>query len=1138
MKKLLFIILGITIYINAFSQDTTVVQTLTFDSLGRDYIFTFPEDTGQSYEKIYMQYRMRCKNALVSNSSAPNQGCGEWDYSCNTFIVDSAYTDSIKASAPSHIITSFAGTTYEYTTQPTYSYIQYSQQNVTYNSVISETFALVGTGTTGINHPLETSKTVSKTQYLWTATELTSAGLVIGDITGLKLNITNSGADAQYLRIKIKQTTQSILNEETPETNGFTEVYFLNTSLVNGLNQFNFYNNFTWDGTSNLLVEFSFTNSSSGINSTIEGHDAGANMALISDTEDKYLEFSAIGNVDISNSDYSSISNEISISFWAYGNSSILPVNTSVFEGVDNLNRRQAHSHLPWGNSKIFWDCGNDGSYDRIYKEATSSSIIKGQWNHWVFTKNTVTDSMKIYYNGAIWHSASQKNKTIDIQNFIFGSNASNTRSYYGFIDDFSIWDTELSQQEIQDWMYKDIDASHPKYSNMINYFTLNEGYGNVINDVSLNNISGNHSGMATWKSHRGKDIFKSFIANTYRPNTTFIQGNYTLTIDTVYSLDSTINDPNIVYAYQLNGTDLEPVDTNLYYLAGNSFVYNESNVIVDTVYFATEDTINITTLNYFNKFTSQFEIMSFVTPYGLFLDLGVEGKMWQFDVSDFKSILNGNKRLYLGLGGQNQEDLDIKFLFISGTPAREALNIQQIWRSGRSLSYQDIMADIIAEPRNITLDAAASTYKIRTSITGHGQEGEFISRTHFIDIDGGTNELEWQVWKECAENPIFPQGGTWIYDRAGWCPGAPTDLQELELENVSPGQTIEVDYGVTSGSGTSKYLVNCQLVTYGAANFNLDAELVEVKYPSTKVKYSRLNPICYDPKITIRNSGATTITSLDITYNVVGGDTLVYNWTGSLEFMQKQDITLPIDSASFWVGTNEVFVVTLSSPNAGQDEYANNNTINSEFILPDVFTGKVYLSTLTNARAFENSYTIKDMYGDVVLSRAGMSNYTYYYDTLQAEEGCFTLEFNDWGNDGLEFWANSAQGAGNLRLKSVETGWNLKAFDSDFGKSIIYSFSIIEDETGIKETQIDNRINIYPNPTKGNIAIDINLEYKTNGSISVSDLTGRIIYEENINNISKGLVNIDLSNNPTGVYYCTFIFDDILETRKIVIVD
>jgi hypothetical protein len=1117
-----------------FSQITTI-QTLTYDSVGRDYVFQFPTDDGTVYEKITMEYSMRCKNGLISTQGAPNdQGCGEWDYSCNTFLVDSSKTDSIKSTHDSHVISGFSGTEYPYTTQATYNYHSYNQYDMVYNFTILETSASIGSGSINSIYPFNSAQKVSKTQYLWTVSELTTAGLIAGDISSLKLNVTNSNNDLNFLRIKIKQISQNILDEINPETSGFTEVYFKNTQLVNGINQFNFYNNFTWDGTSNLLVEFSYTNSTSGTNNEIESEDVGSNMALISSDDDGFLEFSAIGRVDISNSDYSSVGNEITVEFWAFGNADILPVNTSGFEATDNQNRRQVHAHLPWSNSGIYWDCGNDGNYDRIDKTATSDEI-KGQWHHWAFVKNATTGNMNIYLDGEVWMSGTGKTNSIEIESFKFGSNVAGTYPYYGYIDNFSVWNKELTQTEIQDWMYKDVDASHPEYSNLINYFALNDGTGSVIHDDSPNNISGMHDGVATWKSYRGNDIFKNFTTSTIRPNITFVQGSYTTTLNTINVLDSVLNNPNMITQYQIVGSDLEIVDTNLYYQAGNMYVYDETNTIVDTFFVIAEDTINIVSLQYYNKYPSVFELMSFVTPYGLYLDLGPDGKTWSFDVTDFAPILKGSKRLYL-TGGVYQENLDIRFIFKEGTPPRNVVDIQQIWRAGSQRNYNDIMSDKYFEPRDFQLNPSASTYKIRTAVTGHGQEGEFIPRLHYINLDGGSNEFQWQGWKECADNPIYPQGGTWIYDRAGWCPGAPTDLNEYEItSNVTPGGNVNIDYGVTSGSGDSRYIVNCQLVSYGNPNLSLDAELVDIQRPSDKIEYGRVNPVCYNPTVRIRNTGSIILTSLKITYGVDGGITKEYSWTGNLDFNETEIVALPIQEASFWIGDGlNTFTASISLPNGSTDQYLSNNTQTSNFILPDIYTQDFYIFLETNNYASENSYVIKDHEGNVVFTRSSLTNNTYYYDTLNLATGCYTLEMTDSGNNGLEFWANTSQGVGALKFRSTTTWQIYKTIDPDFGKSTSYSF-IVGDITYING--VDNAIptiQVYPNPTKDKFFVDVDLEILGDINISIYGLTGRKIIEKEFDNTFTASALFDLSNENEGVYLCKIKSKDKVYVKKI----
>ena len=68
-----------------------------------------------------------------------------------------------------------------------------------------------------------------------------------------------------------------------------------------------------------------------------------------------------------------------------------------------------------------------------------------------------------------------------------------------------------------------------------------------------------------------------------------------------------------------------------------------------------------------------------------------------------------------------------------------------------------------------------ASYFNVQTRTTGHWFGGfqncaEFCPKNHNLSING-VQQFEWLNWKECADNPVISQGGTWIYDRAGWCP-------------------------------------------------------------------------------------------------------------------------------------------------------------------------------------------------------------------------------------------------------------------------------------------------------------------------------------------------------------------------------
>ena len=287
-KRLLLGLLCITTLSEIMAQspgDVITVETFNYSETGdpgiRDKVIEFP-DNDVSYEKIIMLYNMRCKDGNVSPgvSGQTNIGCGEWDYSCNTYIIDSLRTDSISANHPTHTITGFSGNTFNYIETPVYNHYQYTMQEVLIDATLSETSSMISSGSDNINHLLSVTNESGKSQFLLSATELNDAGVTSGDLTGLKLDFQNGGSDANFLRIKMKSTTNSVLDASTLDTDGFTEVYFQNLSPAVGVEQFQFYTPFTWDGSSNIIGfsqtgnKFQFDSMQVNLSGASQGHSS------------------------------------------------------------------------------------------------------------------------------------------------------------------------------------------------------------------------------------------------------------------------------------------------------------------------------------------------------------------------------------------------------------------------------------------------------------------------------------------------------------------------------------------------------------------------------------------------------------------------------------------------------------------------------------------------------------------------------------------------------------------------------------------------------------------------------------------------------------------------------------------------
>ncbi|MGL5892131.1 MAG: Omp28-related outer membrane protein [Bacteroidia bacterium] len=89
---------------------------------------------------------------------------------------------------------------------------------------------------------------------------------------------------------------------------------------------------------------------------------------------------------------------------------------------------------------------------------------------------------------------------------------------------------------------------------------------------------------------------------------------------------------------------------------------------------------------------------------------------------------------------------------------------------------------------------------------------------------------------------------------------------------------------------------------------------------------------ITFTPSVTVKNTGANTLTSLDLNVTVGSVAQPVYNWTGSLASGATAVVTLPAVTYNGASG-NVPVVISTSNPNATVDVNTTNDTRNSTFL-------------------------------------------------------------------------------------------------------------------------------------------------------------------------------------------------------------
>jgi len=201
------------------------------------------------------------------------------------------------------------------------------------------------------------------------------------------------------------------------------------------------------------------------------------------------------------------------------------------------------------------------------------------------------------------------------------------------------------------------------------------------------------------------------------------------------------------------------------------------------------------------------FEIARFITPYDITGGGGPETCSWTVDVSDYQFLLHDQVTLLLYIESWMGDDrgwlITARFEMTPGVPEREPFAIQRLWQSG-SLIYGDPdnpAADHL-QPVTLTVPAQASWATMKTYATGHGflntdNAAEFSRKFHEVHV--GDNTVRHFLWRsDCASNRCSPQQGTWLYNRAGWCPGDKADPWLVDVSDwVSAGDDAVFGYGL-----------------------------------------------------------------------------------------------------------------------------------------------------------------------------------------------------------------------------------------------------------------------------------------------------------------------------------------------------
>jgi hypothetical protein len=434
------------------------------------------------------------------------------------------------------------------------------------------------------------------------------------------------------------------------------------------------------------------------------------------------------------------------------------------------------------------------------------------------------------------------------------------------------------------------------------------------------------------------------------------------------------------------------------------------------------------TVQNFLMTPTDTFELSRLITPYA---NASYPRTPWgwkqryYFDVTDFYPLLKNAATIRLSYhnysGGFTG---NIKFAFIEGTPPRNVTGIKRLWHGAFPFGNSADPIENYLPATNVNTPAGTQQAEMNFTVTGHGNDNtgcsEFCSKYYQVYANSSLKETK-TVWKDnCGSNNLYPQSGTWVYNRAGWCPGELVKPNVHKLGAATPGSNVNVDVNFQSytGNGSASYIIESALFFYGAYNQTLDASIENIVAPNDYEGHFRANPICGNPIVVIKNTGANTINSVSLQYGVVGQTLQTYTASGmALASGKDTTIVLPDLSALTILKTGSVnrFVVTIDKLNGNADGYALNNNMQSSFVAAPDWPGQFAMMIKSNNQAAQTKWRIENLNGAILKQRSPTAALTVYTDSVELPDGCYRLVVTDANCDGLYWWANPSSGKGYL---------------------------------------------------------------------------------------------------------------------------
>lgn len=529
-----------------------------------------------------------------------------------------------------------------------------------------------------------------------------------------------------------------------------------------------------------------------------------------------------------------------------------------------------------------------------------------------------------------------------------------------------------------------------------------------------------------------------------------------------------------------------------------------------------------------------RIELCKVITPYG-----GALSSDWTrdfyFDVSDYYPLLQDSVEIDVRYQGWSSGfSASLNFIMIEGKPVRDVYQVENLYRGGFTYIDSAQFETNHMPARALNPHPQATQFYLRVAPSGHGfvndaNCAEFCEKDYYVYIDGQQVASQ-AMWRDdCGLNDLWPQAGTWLYDRANWCPGDRVNQHLHDLSAYVPNaDSIDVDieaytYTRPAGESPASYNMSVQLFHLGDFNNKLDVAISDIVKPSSEDEHARFNPICDEALIEVENRGADPIQSLRISYGLKGNTQWrTFNWTGNISSLQKEFIALPMDSLKDWTSLKSdlEFMVQIERVNGGlSDSVDFNNRRSTPIALPEQYPNKLRFELRTNGRGSESWWKLEDAWGQVLYSGDNLASNTTYRDTFDLDPGCYHLLIGDRDKDGLSFFGNN-DGSGRILMRNVGGNFFYKNYNPNFGTELSDYFTVGYSIGLQEEAALSSPLSVYPNPSNGLVYLSWESATPETLQLRLRDAQSRLVWSYQDQIQAGGELELHLPKGLSGLYF------------------